>query len=426
MKNFFCKLAPVVATILCVSCRKEEEKPAESPDCTVAVSHFIVDTIEEICSNYVDEVAREKLEIGAINGMLSFLDDHSTYIDQEEADAFDKSARGEFLGIGVELKQVRSGAEIEAVVDGSPAFAAGLMAMDVITSIDGKNTAEMSMKDIIDGLSSSLAMQVNITAARGKAKTFDVTLRKSIIQLPSVKVDFLSDIALLRITHFNTATANCAKKVIEEIVQKKATGVILDLRNNPGGVLDQAIKVSSLFLVNKKIVEFRSKRAKDERSVYADDIDSLDGMPMVILMDSNTASGAELVAAALGDNKRAVLIGEKTYGKGSLQTIIPIPGHGALKLTTEYFLSPNGRQINQNGVMPDIEISKEIATEVVAPSQSELPKIGADSKSFECEPIVQRAMDVLHGISALNDASLPANTTSSLVPESAPSPASPN
>ncbi|MDR3031276.1 MAG: S41 family peptidase [Holosporales bacterium] len=368
------------------SCKEEKRKVDLSID-AMTTGNLIKDIIEEIRNNYVDEITKEKLEEGAINGMLSFLDDHSMYISQDEFDSFNKVTRGIFLGVGIEIKQLKDGIEIVSIIDDSPAMNAGLQISDIITQIDGKDISCLAMKEIISKLSSDSALKVRLSIVRNKNEKFEIDLKKSIIQIQSAKLSFISDIAVIKISHFNEGTVVGVTDSIKKLIKNKSTGVILDLRNNPGGILEQAIDVCALFLAHGKIVEFRSRHTEDSRVVYAKDVDLLNGLPMAIIIDSNTASGAELVAAALGENKRAIIIGEKSYGKGSLQTIIPIPGRGAMKLTTAYFISPNGNNINQAGVSPDIEIAEDMTYK----------KLGTSVDS-----VVQRAIDLLHGISVLN------------------------
>ncbi|MDR2666690.1 MAG: S41 family peptidase [Holosporales bacterium] len=354
----------------------------------VNTNTLIREIIEEINNNYADEIAKEKLEIGAINGILATLDEYSTYISQDEFDTFTQLTRGTFLGIGVEIKQIREGIEISSIIDESPAAIAGLKISDVITNIDGRDVSDMNFKDIVSKLSSDSALKMKVSVTRNKTEKFDVTLKKSVIQLQSVKLYFRGDIAVIKITCFNDGTLVGVSQAIKTLHRKQSKGVILDLRNNPGGILTQAINVCDMFLANKKIVEFKSRNENESKIVFSDGKDLLDGLPMVVLIDSCTASGGELVAAALGENKRAILIGEKTYGKGSLQSVIPIPGKGAIKLTTAYLISPNGNAINQNGVPPDIEI--------IDGNQRPTDK-------QESDPIVLRAVDLIHGISALSE-----------------------
>ncbi|MDR3223993.1 MAG: S41 family peptidase [Holosporales bacterium] len=384
------RLFVLVASVLVACDEKKDENAIDFSADLIDSNNLIKEIIDEIKENYADEIAREKLEIGAINGMLKVLDDHSTYITQDEFDAFNKSTRGAFLGIGIEIKQENDGIEIISIVDDSPASKAGLKVSDIITHIDNTDVLKMNMKMVITKLSSDYAMKIRVSVLRNKSDKLEFKLSKSVIQIQSVKLSFMDDIAVIKISHFNEGTLLAITKSIKELMKKKITGVIIDLRNNPGGILEQAVKVCDLFLANKKIVEFRSKRADDSKVVFADDVDLLDGLPMAVLIDSNTASGGELVAAALGENKRAVLLGERTYGKGSQQTIIPIPGRGAIKLTTSHFVSPNGNVIDHAGVQPDIEVPK---------NQTDPETSTAENNQT---PVMLRAIDLLHGISALN------------------------
>ena len=388
--NFFLKCIFLILPIIVSGCKKDEKKLDLSMD-AITTNNLIKDVIDEINNNYADEVTREKLEIGAINGMLGFLDEYSMYISQDEFDAFNNSTRGSFLGVGIEIKQIRDGIEITSVIDNSPASIAGLKTSDVMTKIDDKDVSEMTIKDVISKLSSDSALKIKVSIVRNKTEKFDVVLKKSVIQLESVKYDFVSDIAVIKISYFNEGTISSVSQAIKKLLKNKSVGVILDLRNNPGGILEQSIGVCDLFLNNKKIVELKSRNAEETRIIMSDHTDLINNIPMVVLIDSNTASGGELVAAALGENKRAILLGEKTYGKGSLQTIIPIPGRGAIKLTTSYFISPNGNPINQNGVTPDIEISKESSIDYI------------EDGKLENDIFILRAMDLIHGISALGN-----------------------
>jgi len=369
-----------------VSCKKDEKNINLSAD-LINANNLIKEVISEIQNNYVDEITKEKLEIGAINGMLNTLDEHSVYISKDEFGIYNDSARGSFLGIGIEIKQVRDGIEIQSVIDNSPAANAGIRPLDIITHINGEDVVNIRMKDIITKLGNDSLLKVKVSILRNKTEKLELTVKKSIIQLESVKLNFINDIGIIKISYFNERTILDVTQAIKKINKKSALGVIIDLRNNPGGILEQAIGVSDLFLSNKKIIELKSKNIDDNRSIFSDDIDLLDGIPIVILINSGTASGAELMASALGENKRAILIGETTYGKGSLQTIIPIPGRGAIKLTTAYFVSPNGNIINQNGIIPDIEIKQGIN----------------ENHKETIEPIIQRALDLIHGLLVINE-----------------------
>lgn len=369
-----------------VSCKKDEKSLTLSAD-LINTDSLIKEVISEIQNNYADEITKERLETGAINGMLSILDEHSVYINKDEFRLYNDSARGAFLGIGIEIKQIRDGIEIQSVIDNSPAANAGIEPSDVITHINGENVANIKMKDIIKKLGNDSLKSVNVSILRNKMETLELKIKKSVVQLQSVKLDFVDDIGIIKISYFNERTVLGMTQAIKKINKKSASGVIIDLRNNPGGILEQSIGVSDLFLSNKKIIELKSRNIDENQTIFSDDTDLLNGLPIVVLVNSGTASGAELMASALKENKRAVLIGKKTYGKGSLQTVIPIPGRGAIKLTTAYFVSPNGNVINQNGIVPDIEIKQE----------------NIENQKENIDPIIQRALDLLHGLSVLNE-----------------------
>ena len=369
-----------------VSCKKDKKNIDLSAD-LINTNNLIKEVINEIQNSYVDDISKEKLEIGAITGMLNTLDEHSVYISKDEFGIYNDSARGAFLGIGIEIKQIRDGIEIQSVIDNSPAANSGIKPLDIITHINGENVCNIRMKDIIKKLGNDSITKIKISILRNKTEKLELTVKKSVIQLQSVKLDFIGDVGLIKISYFNERTLFCVTQAIKKINKKSAAGVIIDLRNNPGGILEQAIGISDLFLSNKKIIELKSRNIEENQTLFSDDIDLLNGIPIVVLINNGTASGAELMASALGENKRAVLIGERTYGKGSLQTIIPIPGRGAIKLTTAYFISPNGNIINQNGVTPDIEIK-----------QNAIKK-----QNENIDPIIQRALDLIHGLLVLNE-----------------------
>jgi carboxyl-terminal processing protease len=388
MQSFLKISSLFIAASLLHSCKKETRGVDFSAD-LINTDNLIKEVINEIHNNYADNIVRERLEIGAINGMLTVLDEHSIYINKDEFNIYNQSARGSFWGIGIEIKQVKDGIEISSVIDETPAAKGGIKPLDVITHINGKDVSDVTLKALVSNLNSDFASKINLSILRNKSERLEISLKKSPIQIKSVKLSFIDDIAIIKISHFNENTLLSVSQAIRKVNKKKSLGVVIDLRNNPGGILEQAIGISDLFLVNKKITELKSKNIQESRSVFSDDFDLLNGIPMAILINSNTASGAELMASALGENKRAVLIGEKTHGKGSLQTMIPIPGRGAIKLTTAYFISPLGNMINQKGVAPDIEIEKNQTN---------------DSATLQnADSVILRAMDLLHGIFALNE-----------------------
>ena len=365
-----------------MGCNDTNKVPTVLTFDTLITNNLIKEVINEINNNYADEITREKLEVGAINGLLSALDEYSLYISQDEFEALNRTTRGSFFGIGVEIKQIKEGIEIQSIIDNSPAFNAGLKIGDIIVSIDNTDIKQLSPRAIINRLNIDTRSQLKLSVFRNKTDKLDFMLKRTVVLLDSVLSRLIDDILLLKITYFNEYTVSQVKRKIKTVLKQNIKGIIIDLRNNPGGIINQAIKFSDLFLVDKNIAVFKSKRIMSSRIMKSNSEDIINGLPIIVLINRQTASGAELVAAALSDNKRAILIGETTYGKGVLQSIIPIPGRGAIKLTTSYFYSPNGSQINHNGVKPSIEIKQ--------------------SNNDKEDLLILRAIDLLKGIHALN------------------------
>ncbi len=373
------------------SCKKDERKENYLSIDAITTDNLIKDVIEEINNNYADDITRDKLEEGAINGMLAFLDEHSLYINQEEFEAFNQATRGTYLGIGIEIKQHKEGIEVISIIEDSPAFKVGIKPSDIITHINDKEVSDMPIKEVYSKLSSDTALKIAISILRNKTEKINLTLKKSVIQMQTVRLNFMEDIAIIKINYFNEGTISSIKNAVKGIYKKKSSALVIDLRNNPGGILDQAIGTAEMFLNNGlKIVTFQSRNIDETKSIFSKKTDILKGIPIAVLIDRNSASGAELVASALGENKRAVIIGEKSYGKGSLQTIIPIPGKGAIKLTTAFLYTPHGNKLNLAGVTPDITIE-----------QQNLKQSDAGEKNQDM--VIQRAIDLLHGISILRN-----------------------
>ena len=323
---------------------------------TIVSSNLIQDIINEVKENYVEVVDNNKLEINAINGILNSLDEYSRYITKEEFDFINKSTRGVFLGIGIEINRIKSGIEIKSVVKNSPASNIGLKQGDIITAIDNKNINNLQMNNVINILNNNNKLQYKLTILRDKTNILEFSLNKEIVSLNSVNTHVIDNILMLNISFFNEDTVNETKKQIKESYNKNIKGIIIDLRNNPGGCIEDAIEFCDLFLCNTIITIIKFGKHHKINKIKSNNKDIANNIPIVVLINSQTASCAELVASSLLDNKRAVLIGEKTYGKGAIQSIIPIPGRGALQLTTAYFCSPNGKEINKKGIEPDINI----------------------------------------------------------------------
>ncbi|MBR1944093.1 MAG: S41 family peptidase [Alphaproteobacteria bacterium] len=345
----------IIIIILCntiVGCKNKKNININ----TIISSNLIQDIINEVKENYVEIISNETLEINAINGIINSLDEYSRYITKEEFDFINKSTRGVFLGIGIEINKLKDGIEIKSVLKNSPASNIGLKKGDIIISIDNTNINHLSMKHIINILNNNSKLQYKLTILRDKANTIELVLKKDIIKLNSINTHIIDNILMLNISFFNEDTVRETIEQINKLRYKNIKGIIIDLRNNPGGCINDAIDFCDLFLCNKTITIIKHRKNNKSEIIQSNNNDITNDIPIVILINSQTASCAELVAAALADNKRAILIGEKTYGKGAIQSIIPIPGRGALQLTTAYFYSPNGKEINKNGVEPNINI----------------------------------------------------------------------
>ncbi len=321
------------------------------------------DVLERVRVDYVDEVTDEELIEAAIRGLLTDLDPHSSYLDRDELDAMQEQTRGEFGGLGIQVTMKDGFVEVIAPIDETPAARAGLKAGDLIAEIEGETVQGLTLNEAVDRLKGKVGTEVTITILRGEEEPFDVTLVRDIITVASVRHRTEGDIGYIRLTQFNEQTTEGLEEAINEIEEElgdRLVGFVLDLRNNPGGLLNEAISVTDTFLDQGEIVSTRGRNEEDMQRYNAREGDLTDGVPLVILINDGSASASEIVAGALKDHRRAILMGTRTFGKGSVQTIIPLPGHGAMRLTTARYYTPSGVSIQATGIEPDIEV--ELAT----------------------------------------------------------------
>lgn len=321
------------------------------------------DVLERVRGDYVDEVTDEELIEAAIRGLLTDLDPHSSYLDRDELDAMQEQTRGEFGGLGIQVTMKDGFVEVIAPIDETPAARAGLKAGDLIAEIEGETVQGLTLNEAVDRLKGKVGTEVTITILRGEEEPFEVTLVRDIITVASVRHRIEGDIGYIRLTQFNEQTTEGLEEAIEEIEEElgdRLVGFVLDLRNNPGGLLNEAISVTDTFLDKGEIVSTRGRDEADMQRYNARSGDMIDGKPLVILINDGSASASEIVAGALKDHRRAILMGTRTFGKGSVQTIIPLPGHGAMRLTTARYYTPSGVSIQATGIEPDIEV--ELAT----------------------------------------------------------------
>jgi carboxyl-terminal processing protease len=319
----------------------------------------VLDTVER---QYVTEVDDKKLIEAAIDGMLTSLDPHSGYLNPDSFDDMRDQTRGEYGGLGIEVTSEDGVVKVISPMDGTPAFKAGVKAGDFITAVNGESVLGLSVTDAVKQMRGKPGEAVTLTIAREKTDPFDVKMVREVIKTKSATARLEGDYGYLRVSAFNEKTTEEAEAAIADIRAKnpKMKGLILDLRNNPGGLLDQAVGISDLFLDGGEIVSQRGRDPRDVERYNARPGDATGGLPMVVLINSGSASAAEIVAGALQDRKRAELVGLTSFGKGSVQTVIPLRGgaDGALKLTTARYYTPSGRSIQKTGIVPNLEVAE--------------------------------------------------------------------
>ena len=314
----------------------------------------------------------QQLVENAINGMLSALDPHSSYLNAKSFDDMQVQTRGEFGGLGIEVTMENGLVKVVSPIDDTPAARAGIQPGDFIIELDGQPVMGLSLSEAVDKMRGPVDSDIKLTIQRGDKEPFDVTLTRAVVKIQSVRSHLEgTDIAYLRITSFSEQTDTGLEaqfKKLKDQAGGKLAGIVLDLRNNPGGLLDQAVAVSDAFLDKGEIVSTRGRHAEDAQRYNARPGDIADGLPMVVLINGGSASASEIVAGALQDHHRAIMLGTKSFGKGSVQTIIPVPGHGAIRLTTARYFTPSGRSIQALGIEPDI-LAEQAKVEVIAPQR---------------------------------------------------------
>jgi carboxyl-terminal processing protease len=322
------------------------------------------DIFERIRAQYVEEVAPEKLIEAAINGMLTSLDPHSSFLPKKAFDDMQVQTRGEFGGLGIEVTQEDGYVKVVTPMDDTPAAAAGIQPGDFITHVNGESVLGLTLDQAVEKMRGPVGSEIVITVVRaGTTEPFDVSIIRDKIKLTVARARLEGATAVVRLTTFNDQTypglEAGLKKVYEEAGgADKVNGVVLDLRNNPGGLLTQAIKVSDAFLDQGEIVSTRGRAVGDGERFNAAPGDITGGKPLVVLINGGSASASEIVAGALQDHRRAIVVGTKSFGKGSVQSVIPLRGDGAMRLTTSRYYTPSGRSIQSLGVHPDILVEQ--------------------------------------------------------------------
>jgi len=338
------------------------------------------DVFEKVRADYVEEVTDEQLVENAINGMLAQLDPHSSYLNAKDFEEMQVQTKGEFGGLGIEVTMENGLVKVVSPIDDTPAAHAGIQPGDFIIELNGEPVSGMTLSQAVDKMRGPIDSEITLTIQRGDKDPFDVKLTRAVIKIQSVRSRLEDkDVAYIRITSFSEQTDTGLEsefKKLKEQANGKLAGIVLDLRNNPGGLLDQAVSVSDDFLDKGEIVSTRGRHPEDAQRYNARQGDITDNLPMVVLINGGSASASEIVAGALQDHHRAILMGTKSFGKGSVQTIIPVPGHGAIRLTTARYFTPSGRSIQALGITPDIEVEQAKVEVIEQPrhtSEADLP-----------------------------------------------------
>lgn len=328
---------------------------------TYELLNLFGDVLERIRSDYVEAPEDKDLIEAAIGGMLASLDPHSSYMNADSFKEMQVQTKGEFGGLGIEVSMENGLIKIVSPIDDTPAFRAGLQPGDYITHLDAEPVLGLTLNDAVDRMRGKVGEDITISVQRVGEDPFDVTITRAVIQIESVRSRMEGDIGYLRINSFSGNTDKGVVKAMKKMTEAhgdRLTGIVLDLRNNPGGLLGQAISVSDAFLEKGEIVSTRGKRPEDTERFNARDGDVANGLPMVVLINSGSASASEIVSGALQDHGRAIVMGTQSFGKGLVQTIIPLGKHGAMRLTTARYYTPSGRDIQKIGIEPDIIVEQ--------------------------------------------------------------------
>ncbi len=327
------------------------------------------EVFERVRSDYVEEVPDEKLIEAAVQGMLTSLDPHSTFLNRKSFRDMQVQTKGEFGGLGIEVTMEGGYVKVVSPIDDTPAFRAGIKAGDLITHLDGESVRGLTLSKAVEKMRGPVNTNITLTIRRGDNEVFDVTITRDKIRIKSVRHRIEGNVGYIRITSFSEQTERGLRDAIDKIKAElgdRLIGYVLDLRNNPGGLLDQAVLVADAFLDKGEIVSTRGRNKDNAQRYNATPGDLTEGMPIVVLINRGSASASEIVAGALQDHRRAILLGTRSFGKGSVQTIIPLGRNGAIKLTTQLYYTPSGRSIQAKGIEPDIVVEPARIEPIVA------------------------------------------------------------
>ena len=320
---------------------------------------FLGESIEKIKTDYVEHVDNKEIVESAINGILSSLDPHSSFLNAKNLEDMKVQTKGEFGGLGIEVTMENGFVKVISPIDNTPAYKAGIKAGDYITHLDKKSVIGLSLNEAVSKMRGAVGSKLEVTVGRKDMEPFDVTIKRDVIKITSIRSRLEKDVGYVRITTFSEQTRKSAVEAIKKLKKNKnLKGYVLDLRNNPGGLLEQAVAISNLFLEKGEIVSTRGRDSENPETYKAKAGDIINGLPLVVLINGGSASASEIVAGSLQDHKRAIILGTQSFGKGSVQTIIPVNPFGALRMTTARYFTPSGRSIQKKGIAPDIIVEE--------------------------------------------------------------------
>ena len=381
------------------------------------------DVFERVRSDYVEDRTDKELIEFAIQGMLSALDPHSSYLNADSFSDMRVQTKGEFGGLGIEVTMENGFVKVVSPIDETPAHRAGVEPGDLITHLDGESVLGLTLNEAVDRMRGKVKTDLIVTIRRAEKEPFDLVITRDVIKIRSVRDRVEDNVGYIRITTFNQQTMPGLEASVEKIREEIGEGIegfVLDLRNNPGGLLDQAIAVSDAFIDQGEIVSTRGRESEDSQRFNAKPGDLAGGLPIVVLINGGSASASEIVAGALQDHNRAIIMGTRSFGKGSVQTIIPLGSHGAMRLTTARYYTPSGGSIQAKGIEPDLVVEQaSIETASAGPQRREADLRGAlENEGASDDPNAEesngrsdaagedyqlsRALDLLHGLSIYN------------------------
>ena len=351
------RIAAVMAALLVLT--PQAALPQEKKADTYRQLKLFGDVFERVRADYVEEVSDQELIEAAIRGMLADLDPHSSYLDAKSFQDMRVQTKGEFGGLGIEVTMEGGLVKVVSPIDDTPAFRAGVQAGDLISHLDSEPVLGLTLAEAVELMRGPISTDIVLTIRRANREPFDVTITRDIITVKSVRSRLEGKIAYVRITTFNEQSTPGLESAVQKLRDESGDslqGFVLDLRNNPGGLLDQAVSVSDSFLNQGEIVSTRGRNPDDAQRFNAREGDLAAGLPIVVLINGGSASASEIVAGALQDHGRAIVMGTRSFGKGSVQTIIPLSGNGAMRLTTSRYYTPSGHSIQAKGIEPDIVV----------------------------------------------------------------------